>query len=358
MKKRDRIKSGLKLVGLLYLFILSIELIKRASLFFAKDIQSFFSEGLLPLKAICVGWFSTSIFQSSSAISSIVAAFAGNNLISLNTSVFILVGASIGAAITALIISLVTEAKKRRDFRHGFEIGLCYAIYSILVVIVVVFLEYFFKLFSRLSLLLASLFKDKISILKIPDIVGFATSPITDFLFESSNKFLLFFIAFLILIFTLKYIGNVIMDILGGEKKARKFINRNFNSKYKSYLIGVFLTAIVFSSGITTGLLVPLAVSRLINLKKAIPFIIGARLGTSTDLFLASIVIGKTPAIATAFAYLLFGVLGALIFLPNTEFLFKITKYTSKRLIHISRKKALYVLIAFILIPLLIVLIF
>jgi sodium-dependent phosphate cotransporter len=172
------------------------------------------------------------------------------------------------------------------------------------------------------------------------------------------NNFLILIIAFGILIFTLRYIGKSVVDVLGGENKAREFVNKHFKSKYKTYFIGVILTGIVFSSGITIGLLVPLAVSRLINLKKAIPFILGADLGTVTDIFLASIIINKDLALATAIVYFLFGVLGAILFLPNTEILFRLTKYTSKRLIHISRKKALYFLIAFILIPLLIFLIF
>lgn len=172
------------------------------------------------------------------------------------------------------------------------------------------------------------------------------------------NNYFILLLSFTILIFTLKYIGKSVIGVLGGENKARKFINKYFHSKYKAYFIGAVLTGIVFSSSITIGLLVPLAVARLINLKKAIPFILGANLGTFTDVFLAAIIIGKPLALATAIAYLLFGILGTIIFLPNTEILFKITKYTSKKLIHISRKKALYFLIAFILIPLLIILIF
>ncbi len=95
----------------------------------------------------------------------------------------------------------------------------------------------------------------------------------------------------------------------------------------------------------------------MISLKKAIPFILGADLGTASDVFLASIIIGKTTAYATSITYTLFGIIGALIFLPNVNFLHKTTKYVSKKLIKISRKKALYILIAFILIPLGIILI-
>jgi len=351
-------KKGAKLIFFIYLFIFSIEFIKRTSLFLAPNIKNFLAQGLTPLKAISIGWFTTSIVQSSGAVSSVAATFAGHNLINLSIAVYILIGAFFGTTITALIISLITFTKKRRDFRHGFEIGLCYSIYSALLLIVVFFLEYFFRFFSKSSLFLASFFGEKISLLKVPNIVGFMTSPIIDFLFDKNNKLILLVLGFVILIFALRYISKSIIEVFGGEHKARKFINKHFESKYKAYLIGVLLTAIVFSSSITIGLLVPLAVARLINLKKAIPFILGANLGTFTDVFLASIIIGKIPALATAFAYLLFSITGGLIFFPNINFLFKTTKYTSKKLIHISRKKAVYLLIAFITIPLMIILIF
>lgn len=356
VKEVNRTRALFKLISLIYAFIFSIELTKKASLLLAPDLNNFILGGLTPLKSVAVGWFVTMIVRSSSAVGSIAAAFVGNNILTLQKAVFILIGASVGTTITALILSLITVAKKRRDFRHGFEIGLCYAIYSLLLAVIAFFLEYFFKLFSRLSLLLASGFGEKIALLKVPNLVGVVTAPIIDFLFADSSRFFMFAVGFLILIFTLNYLGKVIIEVLGGEEKARRFINRYFDSKYKSYFIGILLTAVVFSSSITIGLLVPLAVARLINLKKAIPFILGARLGTFTDIFLASIIIGKTPALAVALAYLLFGVLGSLIFLPNTEFLFNITKYSSKKLIHISRKKAFYVLLAFILIPLLMIL--
>lgn len=350
-------KKSVKLIIFVYLFIFSIELIKKTSLFLAPDIKSFLIHNLTPIKAISTGWFTTSIIQSSGAVGSVAVAFTGNNLIALQTAIYIMIGASLGTTITALIISLITASKKRRDFRHGFEIGLCYSIYSALLIIILFLLEYFLKFFSRTSLLFASTLGEKISLLKIPDFVHVLTSPPIDFLFQINHKPVLLILGFIILIYTLKYLSSVIIDVFGGEQKARKFINKYFKSKYKAYLIGVLITAIVFSSSITIGLLVPLAVARLINLKKAIPFILGADLGTITDIFLASIIVGKVPALALALACALFAVIGALIFLPNTNFLFNITKYTSKKLIHISRKKALYILIAFILIPLLIILI-
>jgi|TARA_Y100000031_G_scaffold58697_1_gene66294 sodium-dependent phosphate cotransporter len=351
-------KKWLKLIFFIYLFILSIELIKKSSLLLAPDLQNLLIQNITPLKAISVGWFTTSIVQSSGAISSITAAFAGSDIISLPIAVYILMGASLGTTITAMIISLVIVTQKRKDFRHGFEIALCYSIYSVLLVIMVFFLEFFFSFFSKTSLFLATAFENNFFLFNVPDTVSIITNPIINIISIESQRIFVLIFGFALLVLALKYIGSSVINVLGGEEKARGFINKHFESKYKTYFIGIGLTAILFSSSITIGLLVPLAVARLINLKKAIPFILGADLGTFTDTFLASLIIGKTTAIATAFAYGFFGILGAILFLPNIDFLHKITKYTSKELIKISRKKALYILISFILIPLAIILIF
>jgi len=351
-------KKYLKLTLFLYLFILSIELIKKSLTFLEPTINSFLIENLSPIKAIASGWFTTSVIQSSGAVSTLTSALAGQGLLTLKTAIYILVGASLGTAITAIIISFVVSTKSKKDFRHGFEIALVYSIYSALLVLIVLFLEIFFSLFSKSSMYLANFLHPKLSVLGIPNIVEIVTLPIIKLFQLVLNDFPLLIFGFIILIFSLRYIGKSVVDVLGGERKAGKLIKKHFNSPIKIYFVGMILTAIVFSSSITIGLLVPLAAAGLISLRKAIPFIIGADLGTFTDTFLAAIIIGKPLALATAIAYALFGVIGALIFLPNISILRKLTKYTSKKLIKISRRKAFYFLLAFIVIPLLIILLF
>jgi len=346
-----------KLILFIYLFIFSIELIKKVSFYFSKNIDTILISSINPIKAIATGWFATSIIQSSDAVGTIAAALAGNNLIGLSVAIYILIGSSLGTTITAIVISLIISSKKKRDFRHGFEIAFAYSIYSFILVLVVLFLEYFFHAFSKASLFLATAFHGKVSILKIPNIINIITDPIIDLFFTGTNKLILILIGFIILILALRYIGKSIVDVMGGEEKTRKRIDSYFGSKYKAYFIGVGLTAILFSSSITIGLLVPLAVARVINLKKAIPFILGADLGTASSLFLASLFLGNINAMACFFAFALFAILGAILFLPNTTILYKMTKYLSKKLMKISRKKALIILLLFILIPLAIILI-
>lgn len=348
-------KRGWAFLIWLYLFIISIELIKKTSLMLSEPIHLFINSSLTPIKALSIGWVSASILQSGGAVGGIVIPFVANNLLTIVTAIFIMMGARIGGTITALFVSIILGVKKkRRDFRHGFEIALAHVLLISFTIIIAFFLECFFHLFSKLGITIANLIEINILIYTIPTFLKLITKPIIDVLCLIPSKFFLLALALIILILALRFFTKSIILFLGGEEKARKFINKNFKSKYKTFFIGLLFTLLVFSTAISITLLVPLAVSRLINLKKAIPFIIGATIGTSIDVVLAALITGNISAYAVAISYILFSLIGVILFLPNTNLLFNLTKFISKRIIHISERKALIFLIIFILIPLLI----
>ena len=352
-----KIKEVSKLIIWLYLFILSIELIKKTSLLLAKNLTEFSNIANTPIKALSSGWFATSIVQSSGTVNAIVATFTALGIISLSLAVYIILGSSIGSTFINVLISLFTKARKRRDFRHGFEIGLANGIYNILYIIPLFLIEFFFKIFNKLGIFIGNNIRNADILKPIPNALELITKYFVDILLKSQSKIIVLIFGFIILFIALNKLAKTILIIFGGEKNAKKFINRYFKNKYKSFLIGLLLTMLVFSAGVTISLLVPLAVSRIINLKKAIPFINGANIGTGTDIILASLVIGKSLALAVALLYILFRVIGALIWLPNTDLLFKISKYISKHILHVSRLRAFIYVAIFVLLPLIILLI-
>jgi len=265
-------------------------------------------------------------------------------------------GTGIGSTVTALIISLLSKGKKKRDFRHGFEIASVAVIYNIILVIILFILEYFFKIFTNLTIYLSNSIKATQFTIPIINWVDIITYPIDYIINLIPLEIIILVLSLVILVFSLKYFSQSILELFG-EDKAKKFINKYFKNKYKAFLIGLLLTSLLFSSAITIGLMVPLAVTRLINLKKAIPFLLGAEVGTFTDTLLASLITGNSITISLALIYLIFNLIGAIIFLPSTNILFKIGKYFSKKLIKINRPKAIIYFIIFLLIPLLIILI-
>ncbi len=74
-------------------------------------------------------------------------------------------------------------------------------------------------------------------------------------------------------------------------------------------------TAAIRSSSVTTSLVVPLVAKKVVTLRKAIPFILGANIGTTISAFLAAMV-NSNVAISIAIAHFLFNFIGVLIFFP------------------------------------------
>ncbi|HNZ05877.1 MAG TPA: Na/Pi symporter [Methanothrix soehngenii] len=80
-------------------------------------------------------------------------------------------------------------------------------------------------------------------------------------------------------------------------------------------IIGFIITNLFQSSSVTTGLIVVMAQSGLINASQALPILLGANIGTSTTGLVVSLSM-NTAAKRTATAQFLFNFLGVLLFLP------------------------------------------
>ena len=135
------------------------------------------------------------------------------------------------------------------------------------------------------------------------------------------------------------------------EDYLRKKINKFMKNKISSFFIGFLFAIFLTSTSITITLLVPLAVSRLINLKKIIPYIIGTNFGGVIYAVIGGLIIGQT-ALPAIFTYVSFSVIG-LFWLFNTDLMFNITKFISKRTLHISKKRAILFVLSFILLAVL-----
>ena len=80
-------------------------------------------------------------------------------------------------------------------------------------------------------------------------------------------------------------------------------------------IIGFIITNLFQSSSVTTGLIVVMAQSGLINASQALPILLGANIGTSTTGLVVSLSM-NTAAKRTATAQFLFNFFGVLLFLP------------------------------------------
>ncbi|MCK5043565.1 hypothetical protein KAR52_01005 [Candidatus Pacearchaeota archaeon] len=340
---KKKVLNFLGFLLFLYLFLFSVVLIKHSFQGIGEVVSQITQNNISELNAVGMGWLLTLIMQSSGAATSTLVALNFAEVIGPIVLIYMVLGTRIGTTITALLVALFMFSKKRRDFRHGFEIGLANLVYAIPIVIIMFCLEYFFSFFSRAG----NYFVD----MGVPFNLSFIdaiTLPLINLLGFIPN-YLLSLLGIFLLIFSLKKIPEFMLR-LWKEEYLKQKINKYMKKKYFSFLIGFVIAVFLASTSITLILLIPLIVSRLINLKKVIPYIIGTNLGGIVDAVIGGLVIGKT-ALPAIFTYVSFSLIG-LFWLFNTDLLFNITKFISKRTLHISKKKAILFVLFFILLAL------
>ncbi len=269
-----------------------------------------------PFAALFIGLLITAIIQSSTATTSMTVALVASGSLTLESAVPIIMGANVGTTITSTIVSLGFLPKKK-EFRRAVSAGTYHDFFNILTVFILFPLEYYFQFLSHLSQSIANdFFKQPIGPVEGNfSLVGGVFGSITDWLVHSiGNGFVLIVISLVLLFGSILFFRKVLTNLLGfgSPEKFQRFF---FHSPLKSFAWGVGTTAAIRSSSVTTSLVVPLVAKKVITLRKAVPFILGANIGTTISAFLAAMVNSNT-AISIAIAHFLFNFIGVLIFFP------------------------------------------
>lgn len=250
---------AISLIGGLGLFLFGMsymgEGLQKAAGNKMKDILAALTKN--KLMGVLVGALVTGVIQSSSATTVMVVGFVNAGLMNLNQAVGIIMGANIGTTVTAFLVSLnITKV-------------------ATLMVGIGVFIY------------LATKKKKVKSFAEV--IIGFG-----------------------ILFIGMKFMGNA-MEPLESNPKFTGMIT-NFNNPFLGILVGFVMTAILQSSSATTGLLIAVSVTGVINFEQAYPIIFGQNIGTCVTALLASIGANKTAKRA-AVIHLLFNICGTLLFM-------------------------------------------
>jgi sodium-dependent phosphate cotransporter len=136
-------------------------------------------------------------------------------------------------------------------------------------------------------------------------------NPVAHPLSSLLNSFpvILLILSLLFLFFGLKVLVDNTRRLISGEVEI--LLDRYiFGSPAKSFLLGLFFTAIIQSSSVTTSLIIPLVAVGLLDVIKVYPYTLGANIGTTVTAILASFITGSPLAIQIAFSHLLFNLLG------------------------------------------------
>jgi sodium-dependent phosphate cotransporter len=271
-----------------------------------------------PFTGLFIGLLVTAMIQSSSTTTSIVVALVASGSISLPAAIPIIMGANVGTTITSTIVSL-GFINKRKEFRRAVTAGTYHDFFNILTVIVLFPLEYFYGFLSGLSLTITNLFYTSPSGGVETPInhfwVGF--TPITDFLVDHISSAFLLSILALVLLFTSIVIFRRLISNLLKARSPESFSRFFFKSQFKSFMWGLITTAAIRSSTITTSVVVPMVAQRIVRLREAAPFIMGANIGTTITALIAGLFnVNTSSAMSIAIAHFLFNLFGVLLFFP------------------------------------------
>lgn len=340
------------LLGLLYLFFVSITLMSESFNAFGKG----FAEQLLqttsnPLIGLFIGILSTSLVQSSSTTTSITVALVASQAISLQGAIAIIMGANIGTSVTNTLVSLA-QVTRSDEFKRAFSAATIHDFFNLLSVIIIFPLQMATNVLGISAGFLANTFQD-LGGLKFANPLKTMTKPavalLRDVSFDSGAIMLI--IALVFLFVSLRYIVVNLKALVIG--KVESFFNETlFKNAVRAMLVGLILTVMVQSSSISTSLVVPLAGAGILTLRQIFPYTLGANIGTTITALLASLVTSDITAVTAAFAHLMFNVVGIIIILPFQRVPIFLAESLAEWAVKFKLIPIVYILVVFFLIPL------
>ena len=298
------------------LFMFSIDLLTvamvRMNNILAEDL---FQATNNPFVGLFVGLLITALVQSSSMVTSMIVAVVASGNLTLMQAVPLVMGANIGTTLTSTLVAF-SYIMKKGEFKRALTAGVVHDIFNILTVMILFPLEIYFGFLSRTASFLTNAFFDFNSeFVGDYSYNGLFTRNMTTWLLDILNSPVIGLILSIILLFlSIKFLSDTVFRTFVSTN-FEKISRQMFKFPFMSFMYGLFFTAAIQSSTVTTSLIVPAVANRKVSLSKVFPFIIGANVGTTITAVIASIY--KTEAaISIALVHVLFNLIGALVFLP------------------------------------------
>uniref|UniRef100_A0A4W6E353 Sodium-dependent phosphate transport protein 2B n=1 Tax=Lates calcarifer TaxID=8187 RepID=A0A4W6E353_LATCA len=170
------------LLGLLYLFICSLDILSSAfQLVGGKAAGDIFQDNAVlsnPVAGLVIGVLVTVLVQSSSTSSSIVVSMVSSGLLDVQSAVPIIMGANIGTSVTNTIVAMM-QAGDRNEFRRAFAGATVHDFFNWLSVLILLPLEVATGVLYKLTHLIIQSFNLE-SGEDAPDLLNVITDPLTD----------------------------------------------------------------------------------------------------------------------------------------------------------------------------------
>lgn len=270
-----------------------------------------------PLTGFFIALLVTAMVQSSSTTTALTVAMVGSGSLTLEDAVPIIMGANVGTTITSTIISL-GFINKKKELTRAVSAGTYHCFFNLLTVLILFPLEHYYGFLSSASELFSrELFgADASSPANTAAPLQTGVDPVVNYLMEFLPAVVIVVIAFILLLSSILLFRKFISDLLNA-KSPQAFSRFFFQNQWKSFLWGILTTAAIRSSTITTTVVVPIVAKKIVDLRQAAPFIMGANVGTTVTAFIAALLYSDNAnAVSIAIAHFLFNVIGVLLFFP------------------------------------------
>lgn len=345
----------LRLIVLLYIFLVAIALLGKSFGLFGKDTAlELLSTVESPAVGLLVGILATALIQSSSTTTSVVVGLVGSGVIPPIVAIPVIMGANIGTSITNMLVSL-GHITRKAEFRRAFAAATVHDMFNLCSVAILFPLQ--------ISTNFIGIIAEKMEIvvegmggLTFASPVKLLTKPVVGFFIDvTGHSGILVLIVGLVLLFLALH--QIVQTIRGLVlSRVEEFFSRHiFKNMFRSLMLGVALTVLVQSSSVTTSLVVPLVGAGVLTLEQIYPYTLGANIGTTVTAMLAALATGAPAAVTVALSHLVFNLCGTAIFLPLRKLPIFMAESLTKFAIRNKLLPIIYIVLVFFVIPLLLV---
>jgi sodium-dependent phosphate cotransporter len=153
--------------------------------------------------------------------------------------------------------------------------------------------------------------------------LDYIVEPIANFIVGLTQEkgWIVLIIAFALLYFSLRGLVKSLKAILDEDlqEKVKKYL---FGSWWKALLFGLVITIAVQSSSITTSVIVPIIALGVVAAIQALPYFLGANIGTSTTALLAALSLASngnaegTASLMVALVHMFFDIYAIILLFP------------------------------------------
>lgn len=358
MSAGDRLLRILALAGILYVFLMSIELIgdtfKLMGDDFARDL---FNYTMNPFSGLLTGILATSLVQSSSTVTSIIVSLVAAGTVGIEQAVPMVMGANIGTSITNTIVSLGHMTAKQ-EFQRAFAGATVHDFFNLIAVAVFLPLELATGFLHNVAIATSELLIGQGGV-KFHSPLKQIVEPTVELLegtlvsIAPNNvvaAVILLLIGLVLLIGSLRYLVKLMKSLMMG--KVEVMLHRYlFKHPLRGILVGTIITILVQSSSVTTSLTIPLLAAGFVSVENIFPFVLGANVGTTITALLASMVTGSAEALTVALCHVYFNVFGIMTLYWFRRVPIACAKWLGRVAVHSPVYAIAYVLVVFFLLP-------